>query len=169
MCLSTCWGTCSSTYSGTCLPPTTYFPPRGRPTAAALRPPCATHGPPSRFLAEIKIFEDGPIRYPRGRVDKALDRQALHLPGEYQKKSCWRGQGVLRHAGGAGGAPQTSLILGQYRRVLSVIFVRWQVARCQDGPPRWGGEGVCREEADGHGGGGRVAKSFKNSTDTTLS
>ena len=31
---------------------------------------------------------------------------------------------------------QTSLILGQYRRVLSITFVHWQAARCQDGPLR---------------------------------
>ena len=74
--------------------PATYFPPRGRPpaaapqeaAAAAPRPPRAAPGPPSRFLAEIKICGAGPTRYPRNSVDKAMDRRARLLPADYKKK-----------------------------------------------------------------------------------
>ena len=171
--------------------PATYFPRRGRAAAVqeevapAPRPPRATHGPPERFLAEIKICGAGLTRYPRESVDKAMDRRARLLPGEYRRKvaevdreyyGTVRGQaGPLQArleqlAGGGGledllglcvgafgdcstdmdrliralaqsralflsretGRPlsdsETGHILGQYRRVLSVTFVRSQAA-----------------------------------------
>ena len=67
--------------------------PRGRPpaappqeAAAAPRPPRAAPGPPSRFLAEIKICGAGPTRNPRNSVEKAMDLQAGLLPADYKKK-----------------------------------------------------------------------------------
>ena len=73
--------------------PATYFPPRGRlpaaapqeAAAAAPRPPRIAPGPPSRFLAEIKICGAGPTRYPKNSVDKAMDRQARLLPADDKK------------------------------------------------------------------------------------
>ena len=171
--------------------PANYFPRRGRPAAGqeeaapAPRPPCASQGPPTRFLVEIKICGAGPTRYPRESLDKAMDRRARILPGEYRRKvaevdreyhGTVRGQaGPLQArleqlAGGGGledllglcvgafgdcsadmdrliralaesralflsreaGRPlsdsETGHILGQYRRVLSVTFVRSQAA-----------------------------------------
>ena len=176
--------------------PATYYPPRGRPAVAGPPPPPPpppaaprTHTAPvltNRFLAELKICGAGPTRYPRNSVDKAMDRRARQLPGEYRRKvanvdreyySTVRGEvGPLQArleqlAGGGGlqdllglcvgafgdissdldrliralaesralflsresGRPlsdrQAGLILGQYRRLLSVTFVRSQ-AEC---------------------------------------
>ena len=172
--------------------PATYYPPRGRPAAApqeeaapAPRPPRGAPGPPSRYLAELKVCGAGPTRYPRDSVEKAMDRRARLLPAEYRKKvadvdreyyGTVRGQvGPLQArleelAGGGGlqdllglcvgafgdiscdldrliralaesralylsreaGRPlsdrEQAMILGQFRRVLSVTFVRSQAA-----------------------------------------
>ena len=171
--------------------PATYYPPRGRPAAApqeaaapAPRPPRHAPGPLSKYLAEIKICGAGPTRYPRDRVDKAMDRRARQLPAEYRKKvadidqeyyGTVRGQvgplqarleelcgGSLqdllglcvgafgdistdlerlikalaesralylsREAGRPLSDREAGLILGQYRRVLSVCFVRSNAA-----------------------------------------
>ena len=173
--------------------PATYYPPRGRPpsappqeAAAAPRPPRTAPGPPSRFLAEIKICGAGPTRYPRNSVEKAMDRRARLLPAEYKKKVAdvdreYYGtvpgqvgplQARLEELAGGGGLKEDLLglcvgafgdistdldrliralaesralylsreagrplsdresghILGQYRRVLSVSFVRSQAA-----------------------------------------
>ena len=170
-----------------------YIPRRGRPPAAgreeeaapAPRPPRTAPGPSERFLAELKVCGAGPTRYPRGSVDKAMDRRVRLLPGEYRRKvadvdrahhGTTDGQvGPLQArleqlAGGEGlqdllglcigafgdcstdmdrviramadsralylsreaGRPlsdkETGHILGQYRRVLSVTFVRCQAA-----------------------------------------
>ena len=67
---------------------------RGRPPAArredeAAPAPCLPHtapGPSERFLAELKVCEAGPTRYPWDSVDKAMDRRARLLPGEYRRK-----------------------------------------------------------------------------------
>ncbi len=176
--------------------PATYYPPRGRPAAAgpaaAAAAAAAAPSPPrtapvlsSRFLAEIKICGAGPTRYPRDRVDKAMDRRARQLPAEYRRKVAdidreYYGtipgevgplQARLEELAGGGGLQdllglcvgafgdissdldrliralaesralylsresgwplsdrQAGLILGQYRRVLSVTFVRSQAA-----------------------------------------
>ena len=172
--------------------PATYVPRRGRPPAAgqeepapAPRPPRAAPGPVEKFLAEIKICGAGPTNYPRGSTDKAMDRRARKLPGEYRRKvadvdqthhGTTAGQvGPLQArleelAGGGGlqdllglcvgafgdistdldrliraladsralylsreaGRPlsdrETGHILGQYRRILSVVFVRCNAA-----------------------------------------
>ena len=44
------------------------------------------HGPPAQLLCEVKIISAGPSRYPRGSRDKAVDRRARALPGEYRGK-----------------------------------------------------------------------------------
>ena len=77
--------------------PATYIPRRGRPPAAAAaggnEEPAPVHrhhranqGQPERLLAEIKICGAGPTRYPRNSTEKAMDRRARLLPGEYRKK-----------------------------------------------------------------------------------
>ena len=171
--------------------PATYYPPRGRPAAVpqeaaapAPRPPRAAPGPLSRYLAEIKICGAGPTRYPRGSVEKAMDRRARALPAEYKKKvadidqeyhgtvrgqvgplqarleelcggslkdllglcvgafgdiSCdldrliralaeSRALFLAREAGRPLSDREAGFILGQYRRVLSVTFVRSNAA-----------------------------------------
>ena len=71
----------------------TYFPRRGRPPAAGNEEPDpaprhtrTNQGPPEKLLAEIKICGAGPTRYPRDSTDKAMDRRARLLPGEYRGK-----------------------------------------------------------------------------------
>ena len=172
--------------------PASYYPPRGRPAAvprevaaAAPRPPRAAPGPSTRYLAEIKICGAGPTRYPRDSVDKAMNRRARLLPGEYKKKVAdvdreYYGtvpgqvgplQARLEELCGGGGIQdllglcvgafgdissdldrviravaesralylsreagrplsdrESGMILNQYRRVLSVTFVRSQAA-----------------------------------------
>ena len=51
---------------------------RGRATLARTQ-----QGQPTRQLAELKVINAGPSRYPAGRTDKAVDRRARLLPGEY--------------------------------------------------------------------------------------
>ena len=73
--------------------PATYYPPQGRPAAAPQKTPAPAPCPPrpapwllKRNLAEIKICGAGPTWYPRGSVEKAMDRWARALPVEYKKK-----------------------------------------------------------------------------------
>ena len=58
-------------------------PPAPAGGAAATRPQ-AKGGLPTRLLAELKVIGAGPTRYPRGSRDKAVDRRARQLPGEYR-------------------------------------------------------------------------------------
>ena len=54
---------------------------RGRGRATSAR----THqGQPTRQLAELKVINAGPSRYPVGSTEKAVDRRAKKLSGEYR-------------------------------------------------------------------------------------
>ena len=76
-----------------------YYPRLGRPPVAAAEaappappPPTAARpaqGPPTRYLAELKIMSAGPSRYPRaeaGSSSKQVDRRARGLPADYKRK-----------------------------------------------------------------------------------
>jgi hypothetical protein len=52
---------------------------RGRATTARTQ-----RGQPTRQLAELKVINAGPSRYPVGSTDKAVDRRARKLAGEYR-------------------------------------------------------------------------------------
>ena len=53
-------------------------------TNAHQRGPGRNQGQLTRQLAELKIIYAGPSRYPPGSRDKAVDRRARLLPGEYR-------------------------------------------------------------------------------------
>ena len=97
--------------------PASYFPRRGRPPAALPeeqpapipRPHFLAPGPPSRFLAELKICGAGPTRYPRGSREKAMDRRARLLPGEYRRKVATLDRQFYGTADGEAGPLQTRL------------------------------------------------------------
>ena len=57
---------------------------RAPPRRGQQHPPQNRPGQTTRQLAEIKIIGAGPSRYPRGSRDKAVDRRARALPGEYR-------------------------------------------------------------------------------------
>jgi hypothetical protein len=42
-------------------------------------------GQPTRLLAELKVINAGPSRYPEGNREKAVDRRARLVPGEYRR------------------------------------------------------------------------------------
>ena len=76
-----------------------YYPRLGKPpVAAAAAPPLApqppaaarpAQGPPTRYLAELKVMGAGPSRYPRaeaGSSSKQVDRRARGLPNDYKRK-----------------------------------------------------------------------------------
>ena len=45
----------------------------------------ANRGQPNWQLAEVKIINAGPTRYPPGNRSKAVDRRAKALAGEYRR------------------------------------------------------------------------------------
>ena len=45
----------------------------------------ANRGQPTRQLAELKMINAGPTRYPPGNRSKAVDRRAKALAGEYRR------------------------------------------------------------------------------------
>ena len=74
-----------------------YYPRLGRPPVAgqaaaqpAPQPPAhPVQGPPTRYLAELKVMGAGSSRYPRaeaGSSNKQVDRRARGLPADYKRK-----------------------------------------------------------------------------------
>ena len=59
-------------------------PPDGQRAAPRRGQPANGQGVATRQLAEIKVIGAGPSRYPRGSRDKAVDRRARLVPGEYR-------------------------------------------------------------------------------------
>ena len=171
--------------------PRDYHPPRGRrPLVQRDRAPEAvipltarpSQGPPTWYLAELKCINAGPSRYPRTGAqsrDKAVNRRARLLPGEYKglldklDQRYWDtppgvagplvqrllGMGTMlelvvgsfgevstdmervivalaesralylsREAGRTLSGNEIGVTLGQYRRLLSVTFVRSNAA-----------------------------------------
>ena len=52
---------------------------------AADHPRRHAQGQPPRLLAELKVISAGPTWYPRGSKEKAVDRRARLLGGEYRR------------------------------------------------------------------------------------